>query len=86
MIIISQDKEKIINFNNITQIYITQDEGTYYIRYETVDSLYYDLGIYATEERAKEILLEIAHTYKECIKLSRYGVNVINAVYEMPKE
>lgn len=26
MIIVSQDKTKIVNFDNLTQIYITQDE------------------------------------------------------------
>lgn len=41
MIIVSQDKEKIVNFDNLTQVYITQDEEetAYFIRYETVDSL-----------------------------------------------
>ena len=56
MIIVSQDKRKIVNFDNLTQIYITQDEEetAYFIRFETVDSLYDDLGDYKTEERAKE--------------------------------
>ena len=46
MIIVSQDKEKIINFDNMTRVYITFDEDDDYvcIRTETVDSLYEDLG------------------------------------------
>ena len=61
MIIVSQDKTKIVNFDNLTQIYITQDEEktATFIRYETVDSLYDDLGEYKTEERAKVVLLHI---------------------------
>ena len=66
MIIVSQDKEKIVNFDNLTQVYITQDEEetAYFIRYETVDSLYDDLGKYETEERAKEVLQEITMLFK----------------------
>ena len=69
MIIVSQDKTKIVNFDNLIQIYITQDEEetVNFIRYESVDSLYEDLGEYKTEERAKEVLQEIVNTYvREC--------------------
>lgn len=77
MIIVSQDKEKIVNFDNLTQVYITQDEEetAYFIRYESVDSLYDDLGKYKTEERAKEILRDIAHWYEIDAK-----------VYNMPED
>ena len=65
MIIVSQDKEKIINFDNMTRVYITFDEGDddVCIRAETVDSLFEDLGYYKTEGRAKEVLQEIVKTY-----------------------
>ena len=98
MIIVSQDKEKIVNFNNLTQIYITQDEdeNAYYIRFETVDSLYEDLGNYKAEERAKEVLGEIINIYKatEAFKvvsgrvLDSTGAVAINKgfVYEMPED
>lgn len=90
MIIVSQDETKTVNFDNLTQIYITQDEEetATFIRYETVDSLYDDLGEYKTEERAKEILQEIIHIYGECnasCASTGYGY-VKNKVYEMPKE
>lgn len=66
MIIVSQDKDKIVNFDNLTQIYITQDEEetAYFIRFETVDSLYDNLGKYKTEERAKKVLQEIISRYE----------------------
>ncbi len=95
MIIVSQDKTKIINFDNMTRVYITFDEGDddVCIRIETVDSLYEDLGYYKTEGRAKEVLQEIVKTYvlteqykvedeRTRIKLMIEGV----LLYEMPKE
>ena len=85
MIIVSQDKGKIINFDNMTRVYINFDEGDddVCIRTETVDSLYEDLGYYKTEERAKEVLQEIIDMYKfnRC-----EAVGQKNAVYKMPED
>ena len=90
MIIVSQDKEKIVNFDNLTQVYITQDEEetAYFIRYETVDSLYDDLGEYKTEERAKEVLQEIISKYKTTLYNAKTNETVVNIpkVYEMPED
>ena len=94
MIIVSQDKTKIVNFDNLTQIYITQDEEetAYFIRFETVDSLYEDLGEYKTKERAKEVLQEIVKATIENKKAEEtkdmFGFSIIPAdtYYEMPKE
>lgn len=89
MIIVSQDKEKIVNFDNLTQVYITQDEEetAYFIRYETVDSLYDDLGKYETEERAKEVLQEITRQYENSMwKLGRTTISFQDEfVYRMPR-
>lgn len=90
MIIISQDKGKIINFDNMTRVYINFDEGDddVCIRTETVDSLFEDLGYYKTEGRAKEVLGEIIKLYMKCNRDS-YGSGfgyVANAVFEMPVE
>lgn len=84
MIIVSQDKTKIVNFDNLTQIYITQDEEekSYFIRYETVDSLYDDLGEYKTEERAKEVLAEITEFWKNGAMSDYKGF----ICYEMPED
>ena len=100
MIIVSQDKTKIVNFDNLTQIYITQDEEetATFIRYETVDSLYDDLGVYKTEKRAKKVLREIIKKYSSYLQLNGgpaifqgdIGIqpNIFNIpkVYEMPEE
>lgn len=90
MIIVSQDKEEIINFDNMTRVYITFDEGDddVCIRAETVDSLYEDLGYYETEERAKEVLQEIIKAYLDCNEQNHLAefAYVKNKVFEMPTE
>ena len=90
MIIVSQDEKSIINFDNLTQIYITQDEEetATFIRYETVDSLYDDLGEYKTEERAKEVLQEIIKSYRDYRTAECDGyTNVLQetAVFDIPE-
>ena len=88
MLIVNQDRDKIVNFGNLTQVYITQDEDKIacFIRFETVDSLYDDLGEYKTEERAKEVLQEIVSKYKTTLYNSKTNETVVNVpkVYEMP--
>lgn len=88
MIIVSQDKGKIINFDNMTRVYIVFYEGDddVCIRTETVDSLYEDLGYYKTEARAKEVLKQIIETYENCnaCAISIGCGYVKNKVYEMP--
>lgn len=66
MIIVSQDKDKILNYNNITQIYIGYAENNKKrsIRCETLTGTHAALGTYETEERAKEVLEEITNMYK----------------------
>lgn len=90
MIIVGQDKDNIINFDNLTQVYITQDEEekAYFIRFETVDNLYDDLGKYETEERAKEVLQGIVSKYKTTLYNSKKNETVVNIpkVYEMPED
>ena len=90
MLIVNQDRDKIVNFGNLTQVYITQDEEktACFIRFETVDSLYDDLGEYKTEERAKDVLQEIINKYKTTLYNSKTNETVVNIpkVYEMPKE
>lgn len=93
MIIISQDKKQIINFDNVTQIYISHceeyDTG-YFIRFGAVDSSYDDLGEYATEERAIEVLNEIVGKIqsKSSVEMTVKGINTVvsDGIYIMPKE
>lgn len=97
MIIISQDKETIINFESITRISIIPpvEEG---YKYSIAINGCLDLGYYKTKERAKEILKEIEKTYSSYLSL-RGGPaimqgqmdiqpNIFNIpkVYKMPEE
>lgn len=101
MIIVSQDKNRIINFDNILQLYITREPAAikkYWIRYEDCNNFYEDIGIYETEERAKEVLQEIAQKYSSYLKLEGGPAilqgqidiqpNIFNIpkVFEMPEE
>ena len=96
MIIVKQDKKGIVNFNNVTDIYIDkEDDGdrhfVFYIPVSNIDGLDI-LGIYETEERAKEVLQEIIKAYIENKKTqettSIFGFSIItsNTYNEMPKE
>ena len=60
MIIVSQDKETIINFENTTRISIIPPVEN---KYSIAINGCLDLAYYETEERAKEILKEIVQCY-----------------------
>ena len=89
MIIVSQDKTEIVNFDNITKI--AEKDGKIGISSKAFDSNYEEIGKYKTEERAKEVLQEIIEEYKkyvqiESIKEGTLNIAMIPKVYEMPKE
>ena len=80
MIIISQDKDNIVNFDNISSIGIYppfDDTNNFEINAETVNGELVDLGLYATEKRAKEVLMDI---------VENYNITPLAMVYKMPKE
>lgn len=68
MLIVSQDKEMILNYKNIEAIGIgnplENDNGNFVILVETISDNQYPIAEYKTEERAKEVLQEIIDTYK----------------------
>lgn len=89
MIIVSQDKTIIINFNNVSAIAI-DDNNTkkqIHVRCNNDDDVI--IGEYATEERTKEVLEKIIIKYKQgetsCMLDNDEWVNY-KTVYEMPKE
>ena len=102
MIIISQEKDEILNFNNIMNIQVTNcEEDGYLILAGFIvgrDDNYRDLGYYKTEERAKEVLQEITQKYSSYLKLEGGPAilqgqmdiqpNIFNIpkVYEMPEK
>ncbi len=85
MLIISQDKSEIINFDKVQNIYVS---GRFIsLNFELNNNEV--IGTYETEERAKEVLKEILEAYKNCnyYSFSLMGNGfVINDYYEMPEE
>lgn len=79
MIIMNQERNELFNFSAIESIYICCENN-----YFEIDSNVGTLGIYKTEERAREVLQEIAKAYT--------GIELINKelaqciCYMMPKE
>ena len=67
MIIVSQYKHEVWNFNNLEIIYVpreTQYEGIWSIKTQDQNGDIYELGNYGTKERAKEVLQEIIEKYR----------------------
>ena len=95
MLIVSQDKDGIINFENITAIRLIinlEDNKRNMIAIDTVNAERYTVAKYVTEKRAKEVLQEIVKTYvlteqykvedeRTRIKLMMEGI----LLYEMPR-
>lgn len=93
MIIVSQNKNLIINFNNIVSTYViknyvSEEKGYqgYNIDFATNEEINFVLATYDTEERAKEVLQEIVSKYKVTLYNSKTNETVVNVpkVYEMP--
>lgn len=87
MLILSQDKTRIVNFKNKEDIFLKEDYyegkfiGTKIIAIGKIDSL---LGKYNTEERAKEVLQEIIKAYKQVGSVKIDNVQIEKTVvYEM---
>lgn len=78
MIIISQDKTKIINIENLTVIEIDEENN---VRVELTNNNVWKIGSYSTKERAEKIMQEIIFNY------TREGISekVQNKIYAMPK-
>ena len=98
MIIVSQDKSEIVNFDEAFRLYAENwsdedfptEPNCFCIRAEKsgdhMTSAF--LGEYATMKRAKEVLEEIIKAYLDCNEqnvLAEYAY-VKNKVYEMPTE
>lgn len=96
MVILSQNKKRIFNFENLVEIGVSlhniyplkDNVKGYDLQGIGQNGKYIILGIYDTEERAKDVLQEIIETYEDCnesIVSTGYGY-VKNKVYEMPTE
>ena len=79
MIIISQDKTTIINFDNVE--FITKNDNSPYI-YARTNKAEIMIGKYKNEERALEVLDDLARVYG----LQSEDVNYLNNAFIMPEE
>ena len=83
MIIVSQDKKSTVENLNLG----IRSKGEYNQNYTIYNTeIGEDLGEYATEERAKEVLQGIVSKYKTTLYNSKKNETVVNIpkVYEMP--
>ena len=98
MLIVSQDKEEIVNFNVSFSVYITEKYD--YDKNETIGYNIFVkhfeevefLGTYKTKERAREVLEEIIEFYEDTKqKMMLQNVHMLYAekfdfVYYMPQQ
>lgn len=85
MIIVSQDKKSIYNFDNIKSIDIVENE--IYITDDILMDEGAKIGEYETEERAKEVLEEISERLENWENLKAgQPTGVCSYRYIMPKE
>ena len=96
MIIVSQNKNKIINFDNVNYLQvgkIVDNEFSIEINYD--DCNFIRIATYKTEERAEEVLQEIMQSYiyneerKYCSRFfddNQLQITKQSMLYEMPEE
>ena len=95
MIIRSQDKKSITNFQQLTDVGIIKNNGVFAIRAYypfSVGDEYskMNLGLYSTEEKAIKVLDMICEKYKEPIVRANYtneeSLIYANSVFQMPQD
>ena len=93
MIIVSQEKDAILNFDNVIGIRTAVDiesKKEKLIAIDTIEGERYYIAKYATEERTKEVLEEIIEKMqnKSFVEMTAEGVTteVSDGIYRMPKE
>lgn len=95
MIIVSQDKDRIVNFDNVNFIDVDIENGGFVLVINYGDSDWENIGCYKTEERVKQIITEIVQSYMNAEnykylngKMMAEQLNELQSslVYIMPKE
>ena len=96
MIIVSQDKMEVYNFDEIFRLYVDNwsneefatEPNCFCIKAEksSDNMICAFLGEYKTEERAKEVLQEIIKAYKETNYEYENCWCLRNVIYEMPAD
>lgn len=92
MIVVSQDKKAIHNFDNVLSLQIEPTLKEYSIKVYDVINDGSSLGVYSTEERAKEVLQEIINTFslseiKDTYERADLIIKLRDiALYQMPEK
>ena len=109
MIIVSQDRKMLINFNSIVSVYVikncvskdyvSEEDKGYNIDFATNEEINFVLATYKTEERAKEVLQQIACRYsseemykradsktQEVLTRKYLEIEIIPYIFEMPEK
>lgn len=94
MLIVSQDKDAIINFDNIANLVVLENNIVSICNIEEKTGI--TIAEYETEERAKEVLEEITFAYAnmEMLKIPKIDIHQIilatemirNICYKMPEK
>lgn len=83
MIIINQDKDLIVNFDNVNAIGLNKDNAAQIVS-TTSNGDKQKLGLYESEERAKEVLKEIIKRYNKALITINRGTGQ-QKFYDLPK-
>ena len=83
MILVSQNRKKIINFEKIAEVIVSDKDICVRDNFEVQKGLI--IATYESEERAKEVLKEIIKAYKETNYEYENCWCLRNVIYEMPE-
>lgn len=84
MIIVSQNKDVIINFERVNFIKIEPDQNEFDIEINYGEDYWDVIGTYDSYEKAKEVLKEIVKEYKRVLTTFNKG-NGQQRFYNIPK-
>lgn len=82
MLIVSQDKDAIINFDNIANLVVLENNIVSICNIEEKTGI--TIAEYETEERAKEVLQAIVKEYKKVLTTFNRGTGQ-QRFYDLPK-
>ena len=89
MLILSQDRQRVLKFKDITDLYVSYIHGDNTIYCDTNNDSELKLGEYKTKERCKDVLKEITQYYntlkKDQLNALWYPDSGLSYVYEMPR-
>lgn len=87
MLILSQDRQRVVKFKDITDLYVSYIHGDNTIYCNTNNDSELKLGEYKTKERCKEVLNDIVVHYDKLEKSKLYADNHEKSfVFYMPEE